>query len=83
MPTYDYRCDKNSQTVSVQHGMKESLRTWGELCQRAGLDVGSTPADASVERVISGGIALPIASPTPILPMAGCCGNPSGCGHHH
>jgi len=83
MPTYDYRCEQNSRTVTVQHGMKEAIRNWGELCQRAGLEPGDTPATAIVERVISGGIALPIASAVPSLPMAGCCGNPTGCGHHH
>ncbi len=34
--------------------------------------------------IISGGIALPIASAAPALPMSGgCCGAPSSCGHHH
>jgi hypothetical protein len=83
MPTYDYHCQQNQQTLSVQHGMKESISTWGELCQRTQTELGKTPADTPVERVISGGIALPIPSAIPQLPMAGCCGNPSGCGHHH
>jgi hypothetical protein len=83
MPTYDYHCEQNSRTVSIQHSMKEKIHTWGELCQRAGVDLGSTPAAAPVERLITGGIALPIASPAPSLPMAGCCGNPTSCGHGH
>ncbi len=83
MPTYDYHCDQNSRTVSIQHSMKETIRTWGELCQRAGVETGETPVDATVERIISGGIALPIASPAASLPMAGCCGKPSSCGHSH
>ena len=83
MPTYDYHCSQNQQTISVQHGMKETLKNWGELCQRAELDPGQTPAESSVERVITGGIALPIPGAIPQLPMAGCCGKPSGCGHHH
>lgn len=83
MPTYDYHCEQNARTVSVQHSMKEKISTWGDLCQRAGIEPGSTPANAEVERIISGGIALPIASPAPALPMAGCCGSPSSCGHHH
>ena len=33
MPTYDYHCDWNSRTVSIQHSMKETIRNWGELCQ--------------------------------------------------
>lgn len=83
MPTYDYHCEQNSQTVTVQHSMKEKIQTWGELCQRAGVEPGKTPANTAVERVISGGIALPIATQAPALPMAGCCGNPTGCGHSH
>ena len=83
MPTYDYHCEQNSRTVSVQHSMKEQIRNWGELCQRAQVEPGQTPATASVERIISGGIALPIASAAPALPMAACCGKPSSCGHNH
>lgn len=83
MPTYDYHCSRNSRTVSVQHSMKEKISSWGELCRRAGIEPGPTPEDAEVERIITGGIALPIASPAPPLPMAGWCGNPGGCGHHH
>ncbi len=83
MPTYDYHCEQNSRTVSVQHSMKEKILNWGELCQRAGVEPDATPANASVERIISGGIALPIASAAPALPMAGCCGKPSSCGHSH
>lgn len=83
MPTYDYHCPHNHKTISVQHSMKETLSNWGELCQKAQQDPGTTPSDAPVERVISGGIALPIASAMPQLPMAGCCGKPSSCGHHH
>ncbi len=83
MPTYDYHCEQNARTVTVQHGMKDAIQTWGELCQRAGLDPNHTPATAPVERIISGGIALPIASASPALPMAGCCGQPSSCGHGH
>lgn len=83
MPTYDYHCEENARTVTVQHGMKDAIQTWGELCQRAGLDPNNTPATAPVERIISGGIALPIASASPALPMAGCCGHPSSCGHGH
>lgn len=83
MPTYDYYCEKNQKTTSVQHSMKEKLSTWGELCAKAEVAPGDTPLDTPVERVISGGIALPIPSAIPQLPMAGCCGNPSGCGHHH
>ena len=48
MPTYDYLCAANGRTVEVQHRMSEEVTTWGDLCQRAGLETGDTPADASV-----------------------------------
>lgn len=83
MPTYDYHCATNQKTLSVQHSMKEKLANWGELCQKAQQEPGDTPLNSPIERVISGGIALPIPSAIPQLPMAGCCGNPTGCGHHH
>lgn len=53
MPRYDYRCDANGRTVEVSHGMEEGVGTWGELCGRAGIDPGRTPADAPVEKAVS------------------------------
>ncbi|UCE88652.1 MAG: zinc ribbon domain-containing protein [Pseudomonadota bacterium] len=55
MPTYDYRCEANGQVVEVKHSMNEKLATWGEVCERAGLEPGGTPGDSPVERLISGG----------------------------
>jgi hypothetical protein len=55
MPTYDYRCEANGRVVEVRHGMSESVRNWGELCERAHLDCGDTPADTPVTRLITGG----------------------------
>jgi hypothetical protein len=89
MITYQYHCPANGHTVEVQHGMKESLATWGEVCRRAGTDLNGTPADAAVERLISGGLMGTVSGGTakssealPSLPMAGCCGNPASCRHH-
>lgn len=33
--------------------MNEQVTTWGELCQLAKCDLGNTPADAPVKRLIS------------------------------
>jgi hypothetical protein len=88
MLTYQYHCAANNRTVEVQHGMKERLATWGEVCQRAGIEFDGAPQDAPVERIISGGLLGTVAGGTPTsstanaLPMAGCCGNPSSCRHH-
>jgi hypothetical protein len=55
MPSYDYRCPTNGAIVEVEHRMAETVRTWGELCRRAGRALGGTPANAKVERLITGG----------------------------
>ncbi len=88
MLTYEYFCEENQQTLQVRHGMTESLKTWGELCQAAGVDTGETPATTPVERLISGGLMLIANSDSaersgPPLPMygSGCCGMPERCGH--
>ncbi len=87
MPTYEYVCPTNQQTVEVQHGMKEKLSTWGELCERAGIPAGNTDVSAPVERILSGGLIATVAGGTrnqmPVLPMSGgCCGRPQSCSHH-
>jgi hypothetical protein len=89
MLTYQYHCPSNGQTIDVQHGMKERLATWGEVCKRAGVALNGTPANAEVERLISGGLMGTVSGGTatsaeamPKLPMAGCCGNPASCRHH-
>jgi hypothetical protein len=55
MPSYDYRCPANGQVVEVKHAMSEKLTTWAQVCQLAGLDLGDTPADSAVEKLITGG----------------------------
>jgi len=55
MAVYDYHCQANQRTVEVHHAMSERLQTWGELCERAGIDPGDTPLDAPVTRLITGG----------------------------
>ena len=34
MITYEYFCEVNGQTIEVSHRMQESLKNWGELCQK-------------------------------------------------
>jgi predicted nucleic acid-binding Zn ribbon protein len=55
MPTYEYLCEANGRVVEVSHKMAEHLSTWGELCERAGIALGKTAADASITKLISGG----------------------------
>jgi predicted nucleic acid-binding Zn ribbon protein len=53
MPKYDYLCPANGRTIEVQHRMSEEVTTWGELCERAGLETGDTPADSPVEKTFT------------------------------
>lgn len=52
MPFYDYFCETNGLTVEVRHEATVRLETWGEVCHRLNLEVGSTPADSPVVRMI-------------------------------
>lgn len=85
MPTYDYRCETNGQVVEVNHRMSEQIATWGELCERAKMPAGNTPADAPVRRLATGGNVIASgslgsgAAPAPACGAGGCC--PTGvCG---
>ncbi len=77
MPSYDYRCRSNGRVVEVRHGMNEKLEQWGEVCERAGIERGETPADEPVERLISGGAV--VSSSALSNPEAPACGA-GGCG---
>ena len=85
MPTYDYRCDANDRELEVMHRMSEQMNTWGELCERAGIDPGDTPPDSPVRRLATGGHLVgssSLSNPEPPPSMGGgCCGGGS-CGIH-
>ena len=55
MPTYDYFCEANGQTVEVRHKMSENVTTWGELCAAAGIEPGETDSASPVKRLATGG----------------------------
>jgi len=84
MPTYEYYCSTNHQTVEVLHGMSVELATWGEACERAGIELGKTPADTPVEKLLGAGMVIAKSRSTEDFncgkPMSGggCCGG--GCG---
>jgi hypothetical protein len=82
MPTYDYKCEANGRVVEVSHRMSEEIHNWGELCRKAGLDVGDTPVESLVKRLATGGnvITSGVGS-DPIPPCAAGGGCPGGsCG---
>ena len=77
MPTYDYRCPANDRVIEVMHGMSEDLHTWGELCARAGIEPGDTPADSPIQRLATGGNIISSSSrkdfPAPSCATGSCC----------
>lgn len=77
MPRYDYRCETNGKTVEVSHGMDETVRTWGDLCRRAGVEPGATPADTPVEKVV--GLAFTRTGGRSDPGPPGPCGSACGC----
>lgn len=65
MPTYEYRCNANGAVIEVQHKMAEQLRTWGELCERAGIPRGKTSPKARVDKLMSAGFVKTNAGASP------------------
>lgn len=53
VPRYDYYCDENDKTVEVVHRMAVRLTSWGELCEKANIEVGSTDPQAAIRKVIT------------------------------
>jgi predicted nucleic acid-binding Zn ribbon protein len=78
MPRYDYYCEANDRQVEVTHAMTERLVTWGEVCERANVALGDTPAQTPVRKLISsGGIVRASVLKTPEAPPcgSGSCGS--------
>jgi hypothetical protein len=76
MPTYDYFCETNGRKVEVRHGMNEELANWGELCAKAQVEPGDTPAETPVRRLISGGAVISsssLSNPEPSCATGSCC----------
>lgn len=56
MARYDYFCEANQRVVEVTHSIKdEALKTWGQVCERSGAELGNTPASTPVRRLVTGG----------------------------
>ena len=52
MPVYEYYCPTNERQVEVVHGMNTTLSTWEELCKAADMEMGDTPPESPVERLL-------------------------------
>lgn len=85
MPTYEYYCPANHQTLEVMHTMARKIATWGELCEAAEVPCGVTHPDEPVEKLLSAGMVVtgdkrPDPANCPALsamPPGTCCGG--GC----
>ena len=85
MPTYDYHCEANGQTIEAFHPVSRTLETWGELCASAEIEPGDTPAETPVHKLLAAGLAPTRPNDNlPKRPMAarpaGSCGG--GCACH-
>lgn len=81
MPTYDYCCDANGRIVEARHRISETLANWGELCEKAGIAPGDTPADAPVRRLATGGNIVSrsaLKNPEPACGGGGCASGVCG-----
>ena len=82
MPTYQYHCTDNDQTLEVIHGMTRAVETWGDLCELADHDPGQTPADTPVERLMGTGMVMPPKpKPGEAGPKLKSCGCSGACHH--
>ena len=79
MPLYSYTCESNGETLQVIHPMREQMKTWGQLCERAGQDLNGTPADAPVTRMMSRVQVISSNGGSGGHGNGGCCGV-DGCG---
>ena len=61
MPSYDYYCELNGETVEATHSIKDRISNWGELCYVTQHPLGEIDPLAPVRKVIS---APAIAFPT-------------------
>ena len=50
VPLYRYYCPTNDVTIDVQHGMRDVITRWDELCAAADCPLGETEGSAAVER---------------------------------
>ena len=77
MPTYDYRLDATGEVFEVRHGINDSIKTWAQLCERLGVELGEVPPQAKVERLATGGAV--VHSRSLKNPEAPPCASGGGC----
>jgi len=78
VPTYDYHCEANGETVRVFHSIHGRIRTWGKLCEQAGKEPGGIAPETPVQRLVGGGM-LRLNAGSGGHGAGSCCGV-DGCG---
>ena len=53
MPRYDYFCEANQRTIELVHPISEVVSNWGELCKKAGINLGTTSPDDPVRKIFN------------------------------
>ena len=81
MPSYDYFCDTNGRTLEVSHSMSLTLKTWGDICDTAHIDVGNTPKEAPLRRIFSTPQIATGNTKDQVTTQVPC--QPQGCPCHH
>jgi hypothetical protein len=82
MPTYEYLCEANGRVVEVRHKMAEDVKSWGELCDRAGVSAGDTDPQTPVRKLVSAGFIGTGGSSSrePVCEAPACGTGPCGSG---
>ncbi len=52
MPLYKYLCPDNGEQVEVSHPSDVNLVNWGQLCFVGQVEMGETPFEAPIEKVL-------------------------------
>jgi hypothetical protein len=56
MPLYEYEISSTGQSYEVMHSIHREVRTWKELAELLGLELGGIKADTPVSRLFVGRI---------------------------
>lgn len=88
MPLYEYEVSANGQRYEVMHSIHSELKTWEELSDLLGIEVGAIEANTPVNRIVGGRVFVNgkledmskgkvIQKDPPTKRISSCCGG--GC----
>jgi len=79
MTIYDYHCDANGETITVNHSINVTLTSWGQLCSLAKHRMGATPPQTPIRRLISNEESEPVKSILSMCSKSQSHGDGCGC----